>query len=86
MPNSAVMEMNAGKKMSTTSAICEHLMDNPECGADINTSRFTILHRARNKNVLDMLEAVYITALQPELRKQMSFVKQVHLFHAAGAS
>ena len=86
MPNSAVLVMNAGKKVSTTSAICEHLMDNLEGGAEFTTSRFTILHRARNRNVLDTLEAVCITALQPELCKQMRFVKQLHLFHAAGAS
>ena len=47
VPNSAVLAMNAGKKVSTqqrTSAICEHMMDNPECGAEFNTSRFTVLH------------------------------------------
>ena len=59
-------------------------MDNPECGAEFNASRFTVLHRARNKNVLDTLEAVYITAAQPELCKQMRLVKQLHLFHVAG--
>ena len=85
-PNSAVLAINAGKKVPTTSAICERLKDNPECGAEIKASRFTALHRARNKNVLDTLEAECITALQPELCKRMKFVKQLHLFHAAGAS
>ena len=78
------MALEAGKTASNkqSSAICEHLILSPECAAEFNTNRFCVIGRARNRAVLDMLEAVYITTLQPELCKQMQFVKTLHLFRS----
>ena len=69
-------------KSSTLSAIGEHLLANEECAKAYKPEQFTIIHRARNKSILDILEAIYIKTIKPELCKQMQFVKSLNLFRA----
>ena len=78
--SSTLMALEAGKTASNkqSSAICEHLILSPECAAEFNTDQFRVIGHVRNWTVLDMLEVVYITTLQPELCKHMQFVKMLH--------
>ena len=47
------------------------------------SAKFSVLHKARNRAMLDMLEAVCITTREPELCKQMQFVKNLHLLRGS---
>ena len=83
VPCSARLAIQAGKKPVTSSAICEHLTANPECAKEFSSAKFSVLHKARNRAMLDMLEAVCITTREPELCKQMQFVKKLHLLRGS---
>ena len=62
------------------SAIGQHLKDNPQCGASYDASQFSVLARARSQFHLNVLEAVYIQSLTPNLCKQKEFVYGLLLF------
>ena len=63
-----------------TSAIGQHLRDNPVCRENYNDNRFTILTKARNQFHLDVLEALYIQTLRPILCVQKQYVYGTILF------
>ena len=63
-----------------SSAIGQHLVENPECGRSFKDDQFTILSRARSEFHLSVLEAVYILSLKPPLCKQKNFVYTTLLF------
>ena len=66
------------------SAIAEHLMSNPVCLANYSRQRFSVIVNARSDYHLRMLEAVYITSLQPVLCRQKRFVSTLQLFRGCG--
>ena len=62
------------------SAIACHLAANKTCSRRYKVGDFSVLTRARTKNHLNVLEAVYISVLNPVLCKQKSFVTSLTLF------
>ena len=62
------------------SAIACHLGANKTCSRRYEVGDFSVLTRARTKNYLNVLEAVYISVLNPVLCKQKSFVTSLTLF------
>ena len=62
------------------SAIACHLAANKTCSRRYEVGDFSVLTRARTKNHLNVLEAVYISVLNPVLCKQKSFVTNLTLF------
>ena len=52
------------------SAICEHLNAINSCAVNYNDKCFGVLHRARTKQHLVILEAIYILFYRPTLCKQ----------------
>ena len=62
------------------SAIACHLAANKTCSRRYEVGDFSVLTRARTKNHLHVLEAVYISVLNPVLCKQKSFVTSLTLF------
>ena len=52
------------------SAICKHLNVINTCVANYNDECFAVLHRARTKQHLNVLKAIYILLDQPSLCKQ----------------
>ena len=61
------------------SAVTKHLKGNPECIPLEPERCFTVLARARNKSHLDVLEAVFIRTLSPDMCQQKEFTKQIQL-------
>ena len=68
------------RKKDPDSAIGKHLVQNLSCLNLFDCNMFSIVCQARNTSVLHVLEALYIRKLQPDLCKQMDFVKSLHLF------
>ena len=62
------------------SAIASHLAANNACSRRYDVGDFSVLTRARTKNHLNVLEAVYISVLNPVLCKQKTFVTSLTLF------
>ena len=62
------------------SAIACHLAANKACSRQYEVGDFSVLTRARKKNHLNVLEAVYISVLNLVLCKQKSFVTSLTLF------
>ena len=62
------------------SAIHQHLTTNTQCMNGADPSHFRILSRARNKQHLYVLEALYIHTLSPELCRQKEHVTNLTLF------
>ena len=60
----------ARKIEANDSAVTKHLKESPDCLRSDPKSRFQVLAQARNKAHLDVLEAVYIRHLEPELCQQ----------------
>ena len=61
------------------SAVTKHLKVNPECIPLEPERCFTVLAQARNKSHLDVLEAVFIRTLSPDMCQQKEFTKQIQL-------
>ena len=62
------------------SSVTKHLKGNPECIPLEPERCFTVvLARARNKSHLDVLEAVFIRTLSPDMCQQKEFTKQIQL-------
>ena len=55
------------------SAVAEHLLKSPQCGAAIDKCKFTILHKCSSVFRLKILESVVIAAKEPNLCKQTEF-------------
>ena len=72
--------VNKAKKNRYDSAIACHLAANKTCSRRYEIGDFSVLTRARTKNHLNVLEAVYISVLNPVLCKQKSFVTSLTLF------
>ena len=68
------------KTATSDSAITKHLMTSKDCIPTDPVERFQLLTRARNKSHLDILEALFIRNLTPELCAQKEFVKVLKLF------
>ena len=64
------------------SAIGEHILSHQVYEAEFDPAKFKVLCKARNKVILDILEPLFIVKLQPELCKQLEFVKKLHLFRS----
>ena len=54
-------------------------MNSVPCLEDFDKSMFSVVCKARTESVLHVLEALFIQSLKPELRKQMEFVKCLHM-------
>ena len=63
-----------------TSAIGQHLIDNPSCAEKYADDRFSILAHGRNVYHLSVLEAVFILSLRPVLCRQKKFVLPLNIF------
>ena len=68
------------------SAIACHLASNKQCRELYQETDFKILSRGRSKYHLDVLEAVYISVLNPVLCKQKMSVTYLQLFQHAHTS
>ena len=60
----------SGHSKLLDSAICEHLNAINSCAVNYNDECFGVLHRARTKQHLVVLEALYILLDKPTLCKQ----------------
>ena len=81
IPNK-VMEKNQAKHIKTEktdSAITKHLKESTNCIPTDPQARFQTLAKARNKQHLDILEALFIRKLSPSLCKQKEFIGPLHL-------
>ena len=65
-----------------SSAIGQHLVENPECARKYNDAKFSILARGRSDYHLAVLEAIFILARRPILCRQKKFVLALKLFHS----
>ena len=63
------------KTKSSTSSIGQHLLDNVECLESYRLSMFQIVRRARCESILHILEPLYIKLMEPDLCKQLQFVR-----------
>ena len=54
------------------SAISEHLLTINSCRTSYEDDCFSVLHRAREKIHLNVLEAIYIAINRPPLGRQLS--------------
>ena len=68
------------RKLVHSSAIAEHLLNNPGCGKNYHQDMFEILAQARSPFHLSILESLYITYFKPILCKQKQFVYSTVLF------
>ena len=68
------------KTKSCTSSIGQHLLDNVECLESYHLSMFQIVRRARCESILHILERLYIKLMEPDLCKQLQFVRTLSLF------
>ena len=67
------------KSEKNDSAVEKHLKGNPIYIPLEPEKCFTVLARARNKSHLDILEAVFIRTLSPDMCQQKEFTKQIQL-------
>ena len=65
---------------NTTPAIGEHLIINAQCLDNYDNDCFGSVYKAHTNSILHALEALYIKHMQPELCKQIEFVKCLDLF------
>ena len=83
VPDSLMQTRPVTRKAKVDSAVTRHLKENPTC-IDSNqksmTGRFRILAQARSQLQLDVLEALLIKKLSPNLCQQKSFVRVLRLF------
>ena len=61
------------------SAITRHLKLSPACIPSDPEASFDILMKAINRQQLDVLEALFIRALEPELCKQSDYTCTLHV-------
>ena len=61
------------------SAVTRHLKQNPACISPDPESHFEILMRARNKQQMGVLEALFIRSISPGLCKQSDYVRTLQL-------
>lgn len=66
--------------LSPSSAIGQHLLENPACAQNFKSQKFTILAQARSDFHLKILEALYIMSKSPKLCRQKKFVYTCLLF------
>ena len=64
----------------SSSAIGQHLIDNPDCFDNYNLDNFKVISNGRNDFHLKTLEAIYILCLKPVLCRQKKFVYSTILF------
>ena len=62
------------------SAIGMHLLENPSCAEVYEDFDFKILSQSRSSYQLNILEAMYINSMKPELCRQKKFVYYCRLF------
>ena len=67
------------RKSTSDSAITRHLKQSQTCLAPELTDQFKILARARHQRHLDILEALYIRSMSPELCCQKDYVRHLSL-------
>ena len=67
-------------KTTTSSAIAEHLLKNPDCGSKYNMNMFSIISYGRTEFHLKVLESINIMSKDPILCKQKRFVYTTILF------
>ena len=81
-----IFRSTSGKKCKLpnkhSSAIGQHLIDNPQCAAEYSDGRFSILARGRSMYKLSILEAIFIRLRKPILCRQKKFVLSLKLFVA----
>ena len=64
--------LTSGQSRAMDSAISEHLLAINSCRTNYQDDCFSVLHRARDKVQLNILEAIYIAIDRPSLCKQRS--------------
>ena len=64
---------------ASDSAITKHLKEYPACIPESPAACFEVLHVARSKSHLDLLEAIFIRSLSPSLCQQKAHTKTLHL-------
>ena len=71
------------RRKSADSAITRHLKENSACldklRKDAAAERFSVLCQARSRSALDVLEALFIHRLAPELCSQKEHVRALTL-------
>ena len=66
----------------SSSAVGQHLLENPNCAHHYADSRFSILARARSDYHLAVLEAIFIVSRNPSLCRQKKFVLPLVIFNS----
>ena len=66
--------------IQSSSAIGQHLVNNPNCFQNYNLDNFKVISKGRNDFHLKTLEAIYILCLKPVLCRQKNFVYSTILF------
>ena len=72
--------LDGKETISTTSAIAEHLLNNPDCGAKYSKNMFSVVSHGRSEFHLKVLESINIMSKDPILCKQKRFVYSTILF------
>ena len=62
--------LTSGHSQAMDSAIGEHLLTINSCRTSYEDDCFSVLHRARDKSHLKVLEAIYISMNRPSLCRQ----------------
>ena len=64
-----------------SSAVGQHLVENPICANNYDDSWFSILTHGSNLYHLSVLEAIFILSRRPVLCRQKKFVLPLNIFH-----
>ena len=64
--------LKSGHSQAMDSAIGEHLLTINSCRTSYEDDCFSVLHRARDKSHLKVLEAIYISMNHPSLCRQLN--------------
>ena len=67
-------------KKKITSAIGQHLLENPECANTYSDELFSFVARGRNDLQLSILESLFIQTHRPVLCKQKEYLYKSKLF------
>ena len=70
------------RRANSDSAVTKHLKDSLGCIGQqpVMQERFCVLKQARGQVQLDVLEALFIRKLKPELCQQKDFIRSLKLF------
>ena len=60
-------------RAATKSSVAQHLLENRNCGLNLDQCKFSIVRKCRSTFEMDVFETVFIASIEPALCKQREF-------------